>query len=55
VEDGPFVRRGQHVLTGIDITVSQAILGDEMIIDGIDKELNVEIPSGAQPGQKVTL
>ena len=54
-EDGPFVRRGQHVLTGIDITVSQAILGDEMIIDGIDKELNVEIPSGAQPGQKVTL
>lgn len=54
-EDGPFVRRGQHVATGIDISVAQAILGDEMKIDGIDEELDLEIPSGAQPGQRVTI
>lgn len=54
-EDGPFVRRGQHLLTGFDVTVSQAILGDTVHIDGIESELELEIPSGSQPGQQVVL
>ena len=54
-DDGPFVRHGQHLLTGYDVTVAQAILGDEVTIDGIESELTFEIPSGAQPGQQVVL
>jgi molecular chaperone DnaJ len=54
-EDGPFVRKGQHVLTGFDITVAQAILGDTVKIDGIEAELELEIPAGTQPGQQVVL
>jgi molecular chaperone DnaJ len=54
-EDGPFVRHGQHLLTGYDITVAQAILGDEVTIDGIEGELAFEIPAGSQPGQQVIL
>lgn len=54
-EDGPFVRRGQHLLTGFDISVVQAILGDEVTIDGIEEELTLNIPAGAQPGQQVVM
>ncbi len=55
IEEDPFIRRGQHLLTGFDISVVQAILGDEVTIDGIEGELTLEIPSGAQPGQQVVL
>lgn len=54
-EDGPFIRRGQHLLTGFDVTISQVILGDSVTIDGIEGELDLEIPNGAQPGQQVVL
>ena len=54
-EDGPFVRRGQHLLTGYDISVVQAVLGDEVTIDGIEGELALDIPAGVQPGQQVIL
>ena len=54
-EEDPFIRRGQHLLTGYDVTVAQAILGDEVSIDGIEGELTFEIPIGAQPGQQVVL
>ncbi len=54
-EDGPFVRRGQHLITGYDITVVQAILGDEVSIDGVEGELTLDIPAGAQPGQQIVL
>lgn len=54
-EDGPFIRRGQHLITGYDVTVAQAILGDEVTIDGVDTELTLDIPSGAQPGQQIIL
>ncbi|MBS1700289.1 MAG: molecular chaperone DnaJ [Armatimonadetes bacterium] len=54
-EDGPFVRRGQHLLTGYDISIAQAVLGDEVSIDGVEGELELEIPAGSQPGQQVVL
>jgi molecular chaperone DnaJ len=54
-EEDPFIRRGQHLLTGYDVTVAQAILGDEVTIDGVEGELTFEIPSGAQPGQQVII
>lgn len=54
-EDGPFVRDGQHLLTGWNITVAQAILGDEVAIDGVEGEIPLEIPAGVQPGQRLTL
>ncbi len=54
-EQDPFIRRGQHLLTGYDITVAQAILGDEVTIDGVEGELMFEIPNGAQPGQQVVI
>jgi molecular chaperone DnaJ len=54
-EDGPFVRRGQHLLTGFDISVAQAILGDEVLLDGLEGEINLDVPAGAQPGQQVIL
>lgn len=54
-EDGPFVRRGQHLLTGYDISIAQAVLGDEVTIDGVEGELELEIPAGSQPGQQVVL
>lgn len=55
IEEDPFIRRGQHLLTGFDVTVVQAILGDEVTIDGIEGELTLDIPAGAQPGQQVVL
>jgi len=54
-EEDPFIRRGQHLLTGYDISVVQAILGDEVTIDGIEGELVLDIPAGSQPGQQVVL
>jgi molecular chaperone DnaJ len=54
-EDGPFVRDGQHLLTAWNISVAQAILGDEVLIDGVEGELELRIPAGVQPGQRLTL
>jgi molecular chaperone DnaJ len=54
-DDERFTREGLHVLTGVDITIAQAILGDEIKIDGIDDEVELEIPAGAQPGQQIIL
>jgi molecular chaperone DnaJ len=54
-EDGPFVRDGQHLLTAWNKSVAQAILGDEVMIDGVEGELELKIPAGVQPGQRLTL
>ena len=43
------------MLTGYDISVVQAVLGDEVTIDGIEGELALDIPAGVQPGQQVIL
>lgn len=48
--DSRFERRGQNLITSINLTFAQAALGDEVTVEGVDSDYDVEIPRGTQPG-----
>lgn len=50
-----FQRRGEDIYLPLDINVSQAALGDEIIVPTVDGEAELKIPAGTQPGSKFTM
>ena len=54
-DDERFERQGQHLFTSLDLTFAQAVLGDEVEIDGVDADHTIEVPAGTQPGDRVTV
>jgi molecular chaperone DnaJ len=46
-----FVRNGFDVHSMKDISVLQAVLGDEIKVKTVDKEVTLKIPAGTQPGK----
>jgi molecular chaperone DnaJ len=51
VEDDPrFERRGRDLVTAIDLTFAQAVIGDELEIDGLTGKLPFSVDAGTQPG-----
>ncbi|MBQ3819532.1 molecular chaperone DnaJ [bacterium] len=50
-----FKREGYDVYTRLDITPSQAALGDEVTIETLDGEKKVAVPAGVQTGNKIKI
>lgn len=51
-----FTRRGLDLLTSIDISYSQAVLGDEQVIEALQgKKLKIKIPAGVESGEMLRL
>ncbi len=50
-----FHRDGMNIYTKLDVTPSQAVLGDEIEIKTIDGERKISIPTGLQSGDRVTI
>lgn len=48
----PFLkRRGDDILSRLEITFAQAVLGDKVNIGTIDGDVTMKIPAGTQPGE----
>lgn len=54
-EDARFHRDGQNLITELTVSFVQASLGDEVKIEGVDKEYDLTIARGTQPGQELKL
>lgn len=50
-----FHRDGMNIYTKLDVTPSQAVLGDEIEIKTIDGDRKISIPMGLQSGDRVTI
>ncbi|MEL6139941.1 MAG: DnaJ C-terminal domain-containing protein, partial [Cyanobacteria bacterium J06628_6] len=50
-----FKRDGVNVLSDLQVSYLQAILGCELKVDTVDGEVDVQIPPGTQPGTVLTL
>ncbi|MBP0000652.1 MAG: molecular chaperone DnaJ [Cyanobacteria bacterium SID2] len=54
-EDEEFEREGINILSEVNISYLQAILGCKIPVNTVDGEIEVVIPSGTQPGHTITL
>jgi molecular chaperone DnaJ len=54
-EDERFERRGQDLVTVAQVPATLAMLGGELVVPTLDGEREVEISSGAQPGDAIRL
>lgn len=53
VKDDPrFIRNERGLITNIEISFAQAVLGTELLLDGITDQFTLKIPAGTQPGQE---
>ncbi len=50
-EDDTFRRQGQDLITEIDISFTQAALGDKVEVPTLDDPVSMEIPKGTQSGK----
>lgn len=48
-----FDRDGDHIFAELDVPYLQFILGGELKVDGLDGEVEVKIPRGAQIGERI--
>lgn len=56
VEDNPrFERDGTTLYTAVEVSFAQATLGDEVEFDGVDAPVALDLPSGTQPGTRLTV
>ncbi|AIE88094.1 molecular chaperone DnaJ [Fimbriimonas ginsengisoli] len=54
-EDSRFDRRGQTLISRLNISFAQAALGDQLQIEGVDETVDVNIAAGTQPGTQITV
>ena len=54
-EDPRFERHGEHLVTVVRVPATRAMLGGEVSAPTLDGELEVEVPAGAQPGERIVL
>jgi len=58
IEEKPhqiFTRQGDDIVCEIPISISQAALGDEIAVPGLNGDLSVKVPAGTQSGKVVRL
>lgn len=48
-----FEREGDHIFADLDVSYVQFLLGGEITTDGLDGEVEIEIPRGSKPGDKI--
>ena len=53
--DERFERHGEHLVTVARIGVTRAMLGGTIQVPTLDGAREVEVPKGAQPGQRVVI
>jgi len=53
--DPQFNREGDNIISEVDISFSQAALGDKIPINTLDGDVNLKIPSGTQSGKVFSL
>jgi molecular chaperone DnaJ len=53
--DERFVREGQDLITVLDVSAPVAALGADLDVPTLDGARKVEVPTGAQPGEVLTL
>ncbi len=46
-------RRGSNAVARITVPAAMAVLGTSTVLEGLDSELDIEIPAGTQPGQAI--
>lgn len=49
-ESKEFQRRGDDILTEVDIKISQALQGDKISVNTVDGEVTLKVPSGTESG-----
>jgi molecular chaperone DnaJ len=54
-EDRRFVREGDDLITALDVAAPLAALGTTLEVPTLDGMASVELPSGTQPGEMLTL
>jgi molecular chaperone DnaJ len=54
-EDERFVREGDDLITSLDVAAPLAALGATLEVSTLDGQASVELPSGTQPGDVLTL
>ncbi len=54
-EDSLFNRQGQDLLTQVEISMAQAMLGDRIEVPTLDDPVSMEIPKGVQSGESFRL
>lgn len=50
-----FEREGEHVFAELDVPYVQFLLGGEIKTDGLDGEVDVSIPKGSKPGDRIKI
>ncbi|MGZ4359752.1 MAG: molecular chaperone DnaJ [Gaiellaceae bacterium] len=53
--DERFVREGEHLISNLELTMTQAALGGTLEVPTLDGDARLEIAPGAQPGQVLVL
>jgi molecular chaperone DnaJ len=54
-DDLRFERHGEHLVSSVQVSATRAMLGGSITVSTLDGEREVEIPPGAQPGERVVL
>jgi molecular chaperone DnaJ len=54
-EDERFVREGDDLITALDVPAPQAALGGTLEVPTLEGSASVELPSGTQPGEVLTV
>jgi molecular chaperone DnaJ len=54
-EDERFERHGEHLVAVARVPATRAMLGGTVAVETLDGEREVEVPAGAQPGERVVL
>lgn len=53
--DERFERRGEHLLTAAQVSVTKAMLGGKIEVPTLDGTRAIDVPKGAQPGERIVL
>ena len=54
-EDPSFVRDGSQLISELPVTVSQAVLGDEVEVPTVDGSVRLKVPAGTHSGELLRL
>jgi molecular chaperone DnaJ len=54
-DDGRFERHGRDLVSVVEVPVTRAMLGGSLSVATLDGEREVEIPAGAQTGERIVL
>ena len=50
-----FTRKGANIYSSVSVDLSTAVLGGKIRVETLDKTVTLNVPAGAQPGQKFKL